>query len=171
MEKLTYSLLLSLIVFTSNAQIDSIYHLKIPQKTFTLNPLNRIDGKYYYGNEKLRSFDALQVPFYVLNDSIVNLHYKKYRIFNTIARVVAYVPLIYFLGVAGNRNFYISNQDTFWAIYFLSIGTTIGFDIAKKIQIKKAAMRYNNALKEPPLGYLELKPDDNSLGLAVMYHF
>ena len=171
MKKLFLLLLIVFKISSSNAQIDSIFHVKNPQKVFNLKSLNFIGNKYFYGNKKLKSVAALEIPFYELNDSLVNQNYKTYNTLRQIGNYVSLIPLIYILGISSKPTSYSSNQSTFWIIYFSAIGTSIGLNIAANAKLRKAAVRYNEVLQKNRVGYWVIESDENSLGLAVKYKF
>jgi hypothetical protein len=155
--------------WNSFAQKDSSYYNpNIVQKMYYLKPLQKANGSYYYGERRLNGYYALEVPFFELNDAEVNYHYQQFKTFNIIGQVISFVPTVY---VIANINKPRTNLNNYLSILLGSLGASITCNIIGHSHIKKAAIKYNKALGQNNLGYFQLKPNDNSLGMALKYHF
>lgn len=115
-----------------------------------LKPIERSYGAYFYGGKRLRSANSLEIPFNELNDPAVNRHFRRYRTFVLVGQVVAAVPLVYVL--TRNRGTYTRSGD-YWAVYFGSIGATLGLTIIGNTQVRKAVTQYNRALANARFGF------------------
>ncbi len=115
-----------------------------------LKPIERSYGSYFYGGKRLRSPNSLEIPFNELNDPIVNRHFRTYRTFVLAGQVVALVPLVYVL--TRNRGTYTRSGD-YGAVYFGSIGATLGLSIIGNSQARKAVTQYNRALAAARFGF------------------
>ncbi|WP_421826290.1 hypothetical protein [Larkinella sp.] len=115
-----------------------------------LKPIERSYGSYFYGGKRLRSPNSLEIPFNELNDPIVNRHFRTYRTFVLAGQVVALVPLVYVL--TRNKGTYTRSGD-YWAVYFGSIGATLGLSIIGNSQARKAVTQYNRALAAARFGF------------------
>jgi hypothetical protein len=172
--KASITILLLSLSFSIFAQKDSSYYNpNIARKIFYLKPLQKIGGNYFYGERKLRGFYALEVPFYELNDAEVNHHYQQFKTFTGIGSAISIIPTMYLLATINNSRqrqsgFYTNN---FIIVSFASLGGSVIFNLIAKSHIKKAAIKYNQAIGKNNLGYLQLKTDENSLGMSVKYHF
>lgn len=91
----------------------------------------------------------MEIPFNELNDPIVNRHFRNYRTLATIGQVVAVVPLVY---VLANKSTTTRNGD-YWAVYFGSIGVTLGMTLIGNTQVRKAVTQYNRALANARFGF------------------
>lgn len=172
--KVILTLLLFSLSFSVFAQKDtSYYNPNIVRKIFYLKPLQKIGGNYFYGERKLRGFYALEVPFYELNNAEVNHHYQQFKTFTGIGSAISLIPTIYVLATINNNRqrqsgFYSSN---YLVVIFASLGGSIACNLVAKSHIKKAAIKYNQAIGKNNLGYFRLHTDENSLGMSVKYHF
>lgn len=160
--------------FQSFAQKDSaFYNPNITRKLYYLKPLQKVSGVYFYGDRKLSGFNALEVPFFELNDPEVNFHYKNYKIFTGIGQAISFIPTIYILANLNNSRNRQSGyySGTYLGILFASLGGSIACNLIGKTHIKKAAIRYNQAIGENNISYLQLKTDENAIGMSLRYHF
>ncbi|WP_435354384.1 hypothetical protein [Emticicia sp. SJ17W-69] len=172
--KILTTLLFFGLSFIGFAQKDSSYYNpNITRKLYYLKPLQKVSGVYFYGDRKLSGVNALEVPFFELNDPEVNHHYKNYKIFTGIGQAISFLPTIYILANLNNTRNRQSGyySGTYLGILFASLGGSIGCSLIGKTHIKKAAIRYNQAIGNNNISYLQLKTDDNSLGMALRYHF
>ena len=142
-------------VFASSLQTafcqDSSFYRKPANKAVAyLQPIEMASaiGPYFYDGKRLRTPFSLQVPFIQLNDPAVNKQFEAYRISNTVAQVVSFVPLFFVL--SGTRNSQISRSQYF-TVLLASVGVTLGAGIFGQIKIRKAVMGYNAALAKSRL--------------------
>ncbi|WP_345269960.1 hypothetical protein [Nibrella viscosa] len=148
-------ILFSLLPFgRAYAQRDTSHYRTVPVPAH-LRPIERAVGSsalgsvYYYGGKRLTSPHSLEVPFYELDDPMVNRHYRNYRTWTTVSRLTAVVPLLY---VFTRNTTARLNSREYWAIYFGSLGASLGFTIIGNTQVNKAVMRYNQMLRQSRLG-------------------
>jgi hypothetical protein len=119
-----------------------------------LKPIERTFGsQYFYGGRRLRSVHALEIPFYELNDPTVLRYYRQSRLLNTIGGVVGFVPLIYVLTQRGGVN-----RDTYWQVFFGSLGTTTVLSIVANGKVGRAVKTYNQRLAGVPALGLSVAP-------------
>lgn len=172
--KVITTLLFFSISFGIFAQKDSAYYNpNITRKLYYLKPLQKVNGSYYYGERRLSSYNSLEVPFFELNDPEVNFHYRRYKTFTGIGQGIGFIPTIYILATLNKprtrqSGFYTS---TYLGIIGASLAGSITCSLIGKSHIKKAAIKYNQALGQNNMSSLELKTDENSLGLVLRYNF
>ncbi|MER0440287.1 hypothetical protein [Emticicia sp. W12TSBA100-4] len=172
--KTLLTLLFFSISFSIFAQKDSAYYNpNITRKLYYLKPLQKVNGSYYYGERRLSSYNSLEVPFFELNDPEVNFHYRRYKTFTGIGQAISIIPTIYFLATFNKTR---TRQSGFYSSTYLSIiGASLVGSITTsligKSHVKKAAIRYNQAIGQNNVSSLQLKTDENSLGLALRYSF
>lgn len=150
----TFLLLFCLGIFgTTWAQrsADSTFYRPAPAVPAHLKPIERSFGSYFYGGKRLRSPNSLEIPFNELGDPVVGRHFRTYRTLTTIGQGVALVPLIYIL--ARNRSNTYTRSGDYWAVYFGSIGVTLGLTIIGNTQVRKAVTQYNRALANVRFGF------------------
>lgn len=146
---LTSCLLVGLSI-TATAQRDTSFYRTAPIPSH-LRPIERALGSsslgsvYYYGGKKLTGPYSLEVPFFELNDPIVNRHYRNFRTWTTVSRLTALVPVIYFLARTRNAGF---NSGEYWTIYGSSAVVAIGTVIVANTQVNKSVARYNSLLRQ-----------------------
>lgn len=168
------TLLFFSIAFSSFAQKDSAYYNpNIARKLYYLKPLQKINGSYYYGDRRLSGYNSLEVPFFELNDPEVNFHYRRYKTFTGIGQAIGFIPTIYILStlrknLARQTRYY---SGTYLGIIGASLVGNLTCTLIGKSHIKKAAIRYNKALGQNNMSNLQLKTDENALGLALKYNF
>lgn len=172
--KIITTLLFLGISFSIFAQKDSAYYNpNITRKLYYLKPLQRVNGLYYYGDRRLSGYTSLEVPFFELNDQEVNFHYRRYKTFTGIGQAIGFIPTIYILATLRKN---LARQTRYYSGTYLGIiGATLVGNVTctliGKSHIKKAAIRYNQALGQSNMSSLQLKTDENSLGLALKYSF
>ncbi len=71
-------------------------------KQVPLKPIYKQGWKYFYGEQRMNSVYALQIPLQSLNDNEINARYKKFKTFQVL-RGVAYIPAIVY--ILTNANF------------------------------------------------------------------
>jgi hypothetical protein len=172
--KIIIALLFVGISLNSFAQKDSSYYNpNITRKLYYLKPLQKVSGVYFYGDRKLSGYNALEVPFFELNDAEVNHHYKSYKIFVGVGQIIGFIPTIYILANLNNNRVRGSGYytGTYLGVIAASLGGSIACNLIGKSHIKKAAIRYNQAIGQSNVGYWQFKTDDNSLGMALKYNF
>lgn len=168
------TLLLLGISFGIFAQKDSAYNNpNITRKLYYLKPLQKINGSYFYGERRLSGYNSLEVPFFELNDPEVNFHYRRYRTFTGIGQAIGFIPTIYILATLKKN---LTRQTRYYSGTYLSIigATLVGnltCTLIGRSHIKKAAIKYNQALGQNNVSNLQLKTDENALGLAFRYNF
>jgi hypothetical protein len=173
MKNITILLFLVVSLNTFAQKDSSYYNPNITQKLYYLKPLQKVGGNYFYGDRKLSGVNALEVPFFELNDTEVNHHYKKYKIFTGVGQAIGFIPTIYILANINNTRVRQSGYytSTYLSIILASLGGSIACNAIGKSHIKKAAIRYNKAIEKNNVSYWQLKTDDNSLGMALKYNF
>ncbi len=172
--KILTTLLFLGLSFIGFAQKDtSYYNPNITRKLYYLKPLQKINGVYFYGDRKLSGYNALEVPFFELNDAEVNHHYKNYKILTGVGQAISLIPTVYILANLNNTRNRQSGYytGTYLSIIAASLGGTIACNLIGKSHIKKAAIRYNQAIGKDNMSSWQFKTDDNSLGMALKYNF
>ena len=115
-------------------------------KEIPLKPIYKNGWKYFYGDQKLNSVDALQIPLQSLNDDEINRRYKKFKTFQSL-RIVAYIPSIVYLLInanfGGRRPTRGINQETFWLLWGGGLVTDLTFNAISHGQMGKAIDVYN----------------------------
>ncbi|HEY0110996.1 MAG TPA: hypothetical protein VGB67_15255, partial [Fibrella sp.] len=154
------------------AQRDTSFYRQIPVPAH-LRPIERAIGSsslgsvYFYGEKKLNSPYSLEVPFFELNDPQVNQHFRNFRTWNTISRLTALVPLVYFFTRTSSVRF---NSAEYWAVYGGSTVLAFGTIVVANTQVNKAVGRYNTMLRQVPTGYIRMGAayTPTPLGTSVM---
>jgi len=115
-------------------------------KEISLKPIYKNGWKYFYGDQRMNSVYALQIPLQSLNDNEINMRYKKFKTFQAL-RIVAYIPSIVYLLVnanfGGRRPTRGINQETFWLLWGGGIVTDLTFNAISHGQMGKAIDIYN----------------------------
>lgn len=140
---------------------------------YYLKPLQKVNGVYYYGDRKLSGYNSLEVPFFELNDPEVNAYYKRYKTFTGIGQAIGFIPTIYVLATLNKPR---TRQTGFYTGTYLGViggalAGSITCSLIGRLHIKKAAIRYNQAIGKGDIGYWQLKTDDKSLGMTLKYNF
>lgn len=172
--KIITTLLFFSISFGIFAQKDSAYYNpNITRKLYYLKSLQKVNGSYYYGERRLSSYNSLEVPFFELNDPEVNFHYRRYKTFTGIGQAIGFIPTIYILATLNKPRTRQSGlyTSTYLGVIGASLVGSITCSLIGKSHIKKAAIRYNQALGQSNVSYWQLQTDQNSLGLALKYSF
>jgi hypothetical protein len=134
------------------AQRDTAFYRQTPVPAH-LKPIERAVGSsalgsvYFYGGKRLTSASSLEVPFYELNDPMVSRHYRNYRTWTTVGRIVGFVPLVYFLTRTQSVRF---NSAEYWTVNGGSIVVALGAVIVANTQVNKGVARYNTLLRQIP---------------------
>lgn len=173
MKILTTLLFLSVCLNLFGQKDSSYYNTNITRKLYYLKPLQKVSGVYFYGDRKLSGYNALEVPFFELNNAEVNFHYKRFKTFTGIAQAISFIPTIYIIANLSNRNKQQSGYytSTYLGVIIASLGGSIACNLIGKSHIKKAAIKYNQAIGKDNVGYWQFKTDNNSLGMALRYNF
>jgi hypothetical protein len=115
-------------------------------KEIPLKPIYKNGGKYFYGDQRMNSVYALQIPLQSLNDNEINARYKKFKTFQAL-RGAAYIPgLVYLLTNAnfgGRRPTRGINSETFLLLWAGGIAGDITFNALSHHQMGKAIDIYN----------------------------
>ncbi len=150
--------LLLFLSLTGHAQRDPSFYRQNPVPAH-LRPIERAIGSsslgsvYFYGEKKLNSPYSLEVPFFELNDPQVNQHFRNFRTWNTISRLTALVPLVYFFTRTRSVGF---NSGEYWAVYGGSTALALGTVIVANTQVNKAVGRYNTMLRQVPTSIIRM---------------
>lgn len=142
-----------------------------------LRPIERAAGSsafgsvFYYGGKRLSSANSLEIPFFELNDPVVNRHYRNYRLSTSISRAMALVPFIYFLTRRTGVRF---NSREYWTLYGTSVAASLGISIYGNTQIHKGVRQYNSQLRQARLGVSMQSlpiPNQAAIGLSLQGNF
>jgi len=127
-------------------------------KEMPLKPIYKNGWKYFYGDQRMNSVYALQIPLQSLNDNEINLRYRKFKTFQAL-RVVAYIPgLVYLLtnaNFSGHRPTRGINSETFLLLWVGGLAADFTFNALSHHQMGKAIDIYNVKIS-----------DKSSLGLS-----
>lgn len=140
------------------AQRDTSFYRPAPVPPH-LRPIERAVGSsalgsvYFYGGKRLTSASSLEVPFFELNDPLVNRHYRNYRTWTTVSRLTALVPLVYFFTRTRSVGF---NSGEYWTVYGGSVVLALGAVIVGNSQVNKGVARYNTLLRQVPRTGIQL---------------
>jgi hypothetical protein len=134
------------------AQRDTSFYRQTPVPPH-LKPIERAVGSsalgsiYFYGGKRLTSASSLEVPFYELNDPMVSRHYRNFRTWTTVSRLIGFVPLVYFFTRQRTVGF---NAGEYWTVYGGSVVVALGSVIVANTQVNKGVARYNTLLRQVP---------------------
>lgn len=106
-----------------------------------------LSSVYFYGRKRLSSPYSLEVPFYEINDPIVNHHFQVFKTLTWAGRLTGFVPLGYLLFQGRN-----ANRTTYWTIVGGSVAATLTLAIIGNSHVNKAVTRYNGLLRQPRVG-------------------
>lgn len=135
-----------------------------PLQRLGLKPIVITNGRYYYGELRLKNANSLEIPFYEMNDFEVNRRYKKYKNLNTARMIVGFIPTIYFLYGIGGGNF--SNR-TYWSVFSVGIASQIGFGLLADYEMKGAVKAFNLGLARNRVGLVAQPLPNQSLAWGV----
>jgi hypothetical protein len=127
-------------------------------KEVPLKPIYKHGWKYFYGDQRMNSVDALQIPLQSLNDREINMRYNKFKTYQTL-RFLAYIPgIVYVLANAnfgGRRPTRGISTDTFVILWVGGFAADITFNALGHREMGKAIDLYNVKIS-----------DKSSLGLS-----
>lgn len=169
---LTILLFLSVTAQAQRRRDDTSHYRSVPIPGH-LQPIERAVGSsalgsvYFYGGKRLSSPYSLEVPFYELDDPIVNRRFRNYRTWITLSRLTSVATLAYALLDRNGR------RGTYWTVYGGSIAVAFTFTIIGNGQVNKAVTRYNEMLRQPRVGFstAPLPMGGSALGVGVAYGF
>ncbi|MDZ7933708.1 MAG: hypothetical protein U5M51_01790 [Emticicia sp.] len=109
------------------------------------------------------------MPFFELNDPEVNFHYRRYKTFTGIGQAIGFIPTIYILATLNKPRTRQSGlyTGTYLGIIGTSLAGTITCTLIGKSHIKKAAIRYNQALGQSNMSYWQLKTGPKFAGFGI----
>lgn len=146
-------LLLPLLTRAQRRRDDDSSHYRSTEVPAHLLPIERAYGSsslgsvYFYGGKKLSSPYSLEIPFYELNDPLVNHRFQAFRTLTTLSRLTALVPLAYILLQAPRSN------SAYWTVYGGSVVASLTLVIIGNSQVNKAVARYNTMLRHTRVGF------------------
>src|SRR6478736_1876674 len=115
-------------------------------KEMPLKPIYKNGWKYFYGDQRMNSPYALQIPLQSLNDKEIDMRYRKFKTFQAL-RVVAYIPSIVYVLANGNfggrRPTRGINSETFWLLWGGGLIADFTFNAISHGQMGKAIDIYN----------------------------
>src|SRR6478736_2193816 len=115
-------------------------------KEMSLKPIYKNGWKYFYGDQRMNSVYALQIPLQSLNDSEINLRYKKFKTFQVL-RGIAYIPALIYLftnaNYSGRRPTRGVSSQTFLLFAAGGLAGDITFNALSHHQMGKAIDIYN----------------------------
>ena len=167
----TASVLFWLVAINSEAQPrrDSSYYE--PLQRLGLKPIVITNGRYYYGDQRLKNANSLEIPFYELNDFEVNRRYKKYKNLGTAQMIVGFIPTVYFIYAAtGGGN--VSSRVS-WSVFSGTIVTQIGLGFMSNQEMKGAVEAFNLGLVRNRVGFSAqpLPNQSPAFGLSFLRSF
>ncbi len=122
-------------------------------RSFSLKPIEIAPGpRYFYGGQRLSGdFTALEVPFLELHDEEVFRLFRNAKRIRTAERVIAFVPLAYFL-FRGPRNSITRNYNTYYWILGGTFVVGLGLNIVRNGVVRRAVVTYNQRLPRASFG-------------------
>jgi hypothetical protein len=115
-------------------------------KEVPLKPIFKQGWKYFYGDQRMNSVYALQIPLESLNNKEINERFKRFKRFQ-ILRGVGYIPGIVYLLVnanfGGRRPTRGINSQTFLLLWAGGLAADITFNAMAHHQMGKAIDIYN----------------------------
>ncbi|GAB3890521.1 hypothetical protein [Spirosoma agri] len=170
---LTVLLVLSSIAVTFAQRTDDTSHYRSVPIPAHLLPIEHTAASsfgavYFYGGKRLSSPYALEVPFFELNDPMVNHHFRAFRTLTSISRLTSLATLAYVIFNKNGRN------STYWIVYGSSIGASLTLAIIGNGHVNKAVTRYNELLRQPRVG-MSIAPipltGKQAIGVGIAYKF
>ena len=166
----TVSALFWLMAINSEAQPrrDSSYYE--PLQRLGLKPIVITNGRHYYGEQRLKNANSLEIPFYELNDFEVNRRYKKYKNLSTAQMIVGFIPTVYFIYTATGGNV---NSRVYWSIFSGTIVSQIGLGFMANEEMKGAVEAFNLGLARNRVGFSAqpLPNQSPAFGLSFLRSF
>ena len=120
-----------------------------------LRPIERAVGSsalgsvYVYDGKKLHSSFSLEVPLLELNDPEVNRRFRRFRVWTTVSRLTALIPLVYLFSRANASN---GNTAEYWTVSGGSLLLSFGTVVVANTQLNRGVSRYNTLLGQVPTG-------------------
>jgi len=167
--RITGSIVIALLIGTLSA------HAQFT-KEITLKPIYKNGGKYFYGEQRMNSVYALQIPLQSLNDSEINARYKKFKTFQVL-RGVAYIPSLIYLftnaNFGGRRPTRGISSETFLLLWAGGLAADITFNALSHHQMGKAIDIYNVKISNKSTLGLSFNRllDQNYPGISYQFKF
>jgi hypothetical protein len=115
-------------------------------KEMPLKPIYKNGWKYFYGDQRMNSVYALQIPLQSLNDNEINARYKKFKTFQVL-RGVAYIPGLVYLftnaNFSGRHGTRAVQSETLLLLWAAGLAGDITFNALGHYQMGKAIDIYN----------------------------
>jgi len=160
-----FTVLLTFAAFTLFAQQrDSVYFE--PLKRNDLKPIVIDRGRYYYGNQRLKSAYSLEIPFYELNNAATNQYFKQFKTLRTVGTVVVMIPTAYFFYTVGGGNY---NRTTFWAFYATGLAGSMFFNLLAETKMRRAVQVFNGGISRNRFGFSGQPLPNQTVAWGVAY--
>ena len=143
-------------------------------KEIPLKPIYKNGGKYFYGEQRMNSVYALQIPLQSLNDNEINARYKKFKTYQAL-RVVAYIPGLVYLftnaNYGGRRPTRGISSETLLLLWVGGLAGDITFNALSHHQMGKAIDIYNVKISNKSTLGLSFNRLLNQNYPGLSYHF
>ncbi len=145
-------------------------------KEVPLKPIYKQGWKYFYGDQRMNSVYALQIPLESLNDQEINERFKRFKRFQVL-RGIAYIPGIVYLLVnanfGGRRPTRGINSQTFLLLWAGGLAADITFNAMAHHQMGKTIDIYNVKISNKSTLGLSFNRllNENYPGLSYQFRF
>ncbi len=116
---------------------------------------------FFYKERRLNSPFSVEIPLLELNDPIANRHFKRFRTWTTVGRLMGLASVAY---VLFNRT---PDQQTRRTIYFGSLVASVGFTMLSNHQVNTAVRHYNAVVGMPRVGLIMMPTEYNNAIMGV----
>ncbi|WP_428655954.1 hypothetical protein [Runella sp.] len=140
---------------------DTVFFEPLLENTHLKPIVIGMNGKYYYGGQRLRNQYSLEIPFGEMDDPEVNRYFTQARTIRTVGSVVSALPSIYFLVTSRSAGGSGVSRQTFWITYFGAIGVSLASNLVANSKLRRAVNTYNSRLGRPRFG-LSAEPLQNN---------
>ena len=141
-----------------------------------LKPIYKQGWKYFYGNKRMNSAYALQIPLEALENREINERFRKFKRLQVIG-LLAYLPSFVYLFTNGRaivrhgRGYRNSEDRTYLFLLAGGIGGRITFSALAHRQMNEAIDIYNIQIANKSSVGLSLAPLPRQNILGLSYHF
>lgn len=145
-------------------------------KEIPLKPIYKHGWKYFYGDQRMNSVYALQIPLESLNDEEINERFRRFKRFQ-VFRVFAYIPaIVYLLTNAhfGGRRGYSTRgieSETLLLFWVGGFAADMTFNAMSHHQMAKAIDIYNVKISNKSTLGLSFNRLLNQNYPGLSYHF
>jgi len=130
------------------------------RKTVELKPIAKRGFNYFYDLKRMRSPYALQMPLLAMENEEINKRYQRFERLSIASDLIVIAPYLFLVSDLNRGG--IAAMETFFIIFFSSVGASLTLDLLAHRQLRKGIDRYNQLL---------VMPSSNLPGMSIRYRF